>query len=163
MSNPQTSQDTGVIHTSPQRRLRDVLDLAYALLAEHGLSDWQVRFDHARRRAGLCNYTTRTISLSRHYARHATQEHITDTVLHEIAHALVGPQHGHDAVWRQKAREIGCTATRCHTLSFSSAKWMMVCPNGCFAVERHRRKSGLVCASCKQRVNFIPAEEYGQL
>jgi hypothetical protein len=72
---------------------------------------------------------------------------------------LVGPKHGHDAVWRQKAREIGCTANRCHTLSFSAAKWIMQCPNGCFAVERHRRKMGLVCASCKTAVEFVGAQD----
>ena len=75
----------------PKRRLQDVMDLAYRLLAEYGLQNWRVSFDHARRRAGLCNFSTRTISLSRHYAREATLEHITDTILHEIAHALVGP------------------------------------------------------------------------
>ena len=64
----------------------------------------------------------------------ASVDHITDTILHEIAHALVGPRHGHNAIWRQKAREIGCTAMRCHNLTFSAAKWMMMCPNGCFAV-----------------------------
>lgn len=29
-------------------------------------------------------------------------------VKHEIAHALVGPGHDHDTVWRSKARELGC-------------------------------------------------------
>jgi len=163
MSRVQVSDEDALTDQEPTRRLRDVLDLAYRLLADHGLTGWRVNYDHARRRAGLCNFTTRTISLSRHYARQAPLDHITDTILHEIAHALVGPRHGHDAVWRQKAREIGCTAMRCHTLTFSAAKWMMVCPNGCFAVERHRRKSGLACAKCKQRVRFVPAEDYDQL
>ena len=145
--------------TRPRRRLHDVLDLAHSLLAEHGLQNWRIRFDHARRRAGLCNFSKKTISLSRHYAREATMEHITDTILHEIAHALVGPRHGHDAVWRRKARNIGCSAMRCHDLTFTKARWVMTCPNGCFTVERHRRKSGLVCKSCRQNVQFVPAQD----
>ena len=142
---------------SPRRRLQSVLDLAHSLLAEHGLQNWRVSFDHARRRAGLCNFSTKTISLSRHYAREATMEHVTDTILHEIAHALVGPRHGHDAVWRRKAKDIGCSAMRCHNLTFVKARWVMTCPNGCFVVERHRRRSGLICRSCKQNVQFFSA------
>ena len=76
------------------RRLKDVLNLAHSMLAEHGLQNWRISFDHARRRAGSCNFSTKTISLSRHYAREAPLDHIKDTILHEIAHALVGPSHG---------------------------------------------------------------------
>ena len=82
-----------------------------------------------------------------------------DTILHEIAHALVGPSHGHNAIWRRKAREIGCSAMRCHNLTFTKARWIMTCPNGCFAVERYRRKSGLICSSCKHNVEFVPAQD----
>ena len=135
------------------------LELASRLMNEHGLTGWRVKLDHARRRAGQCDFAAQTISLSRHYVRHAESNHIHDTILHEIAHALVGPKHGHDSVWRQKAREIGCTANRCHTLSFSTAKWIMQCPNGCFSVERYRRKTGLVCANCKSAVEFIGAQD----
>jgi predicted SprT family Zn-dependent metalloprotease len=147
--------------TAVTRPLGAAIDLATELMHTHGLVGWRIKLDHARRRAGQCDYSTKTISLSRLYVRHADVDHIRDTILHEIAHALVGPHHGHDAVWRQKAREIGCTASRCHTLSFSRAKWQMRCPNGCFAVERHRRKSGLICASCKAAVEFHLTENVG--
>ena len=103
------------------RPLQAALEMAASLMAAHGLDGWNVKLDHARRRAGQCDYRKREISLSRHYVRHAEESHIRDTILHEIAHALVGPRHGHDAVWRRKAREIGCTATRCHTLTFATA------------------------------------------
>ena len=130
------------------------LSLGHDLFKQYHLDDWRLVLDHARRRAGQCDYRNKTISLSRHYVRHATQDHIKDTLLHEIAHALVGPNHGHDAVWRQKARQIGCTATRCHKLEFAEAKWTMRCPNGCFEVSRHRRKSHMVCAKCKTPVIY---------
>ena len=138
------------------RPLSDTIEMATKLMQEYGLVGWRVKLDHARRRAGQCDYNTKVISLSRLYARNADKNHICDTILHEIAHALVGPNHGHDAVWRQKAREIGCTATRCHTLNFAKARWQMKCPNGCFLIERHRRKFGLICAKCKTPVQFIP-------
>ena len=136
------------------RPLQEALNLASELMVRHGLSDWNVRLDHARRRAGQCDYNNKQITLSRHYVRYADIAHIHDTILHEIAHALVGPRHGHGAVWRRKARAIGCTANRCHTLTFAKAPWIMRCPNGCFEVERHRRKSGLVCMKCGKMVEF---------
>ena len=39
-------------------------DLATGLLAEHGLTDWRVEYDAAKRRAGVCRFSTRTIGLS---------------------------------------------------------------------------------------------------
>jgi predicted SprT family Zn-dependent metalloprotease len=146
-------------HTPVSRPHATALALAEQLMTQHGLSGWRVKLDHARRRAGQCDFSAKTISLSRHYVRHAEADHIRDTILHEIAHALVGVRHGHDAVWRQKAREIGCTANRCHTLTFAEPKWSMRCPNGCFAVERYRRKAGLVCAQCKIGVEFVSIQD----
>lgn len=40
---------------------------------------------------------------------------IEDTVLHEIAHAIVGNKHHHDKVWRDCAQRIGCTGSRLAT------------------------------------------------
>ena len=144
--------------TAVRRPLGSAINLASKLMQAHGLVGWQIKLDHARRRAGQCDYANKTISFSRLYILHADAEHIRDTILHEIAHAIVGPHHGHDAVWQQKAREIGCSATRCHNLSFARAKWVMSCPNGCFSVERHRKKCGLICASCKSVVEFHAAK-----
>ena len=40
---------------------------------------------------------------------------IENTVLHEIAHAIVGAEHHHDRVWRDCAQRIGCTGDRLAT------------------------------------------------
>jgi hypothetical protein len=32
---------------------------------------------------------------------------IKNTILHEIAHAIVGENHGHRQVWQEKAIELG--------------------------------------------------------
>lgn len=137
-----------------ERPLGFVIDLAEGLMRAHGLIDWRLTLDNARRRAGQCDFSKKTISLSRLYISHADLQHIRDTILHEIAHALVGPSHGHNAIWQKKAREIGCSGSRCHTMSFARERWIMKCPNGCFEIKRHRRKSGLICASCKAAVFY---------
>lgn len=160
--NPSQPKKAAPLAPHPEKQLASkqarphgfALELGAQLFAEHGLTDWKLVLDHARRRAGQCDYRAKTISLSRHYVRYAAESHIRDTILHEIAHALVGPRHGHDAVWRQQARAIGCTATRCHTLEFSAARWLMTCPDNCFEVPRHRRKANMVCAKCKKPVIY---------
>lgn len=131
-----------------------VRERAHELMQRHELFGWRFEFDGAKRRAGVCRYTDRTIRMAVEYAHRASPEHIHDTLLHEIAHALVGPGHGHDRVWRECARRIGCTARRCHSFSFTRAKWIARCPRGCFEAERHRRVRGGVCAKCKSRVEY---------
>lgn len=78
------------------------------LMNYHGLTDWNFFFDRAVVRFGLCSYKNKTISLSKTLTELNNWERIKNTMLHEIAHALVGPGHGHDRVWERKALEIGC-------------------------------------------------------
>ena len=46
--------------------LPDVLDLARALMATHGVEDWELGLDRARRRAGQTDHARHRIPLSRH-------------------------------------------------------------------------------------------------
>ena len=41
---------------------------------------------------------------------------LDDTILHEMAHLIVGHGHGHDIVWYEKCREIGCSGAVYHDL-----------------------------------------------
>lgn len=87
------------------------------LMNKHGLTDlgWKFGMDTAKRRFGVCKYRTKSISISIALTRLNPVEQVTDTILHEIAHALVGRGHGHDAVWKAKCVEIGCKPERCYT------------------------------------------------
>lgn len=69
--------------------LAAIADMAKALLATHRLQQWSFQFDNGTKRAGCCQYATQVISLSYEFAKRAPAEEITDTLLHEIAHALV--------------------------------------------------------------------------
>ena len=114
--------------------LREVEELARRLLAEHQVAGrlgrgWTFGFDLAPSRAGVCRYGEKRIALSVSYCRRATRAEVEDTVRHEIAHAIVGPRHNHDAVWRAKAREIGCVGERCHRVQHSIPRWVGEC--GC--------------------------------
>lgn len=123
------------------------------LLREHGLHDWSIVADRAKTRAGVCRFTKRQIGLSAPLTTLHSPDEVLDTILHEIAHALVGPRHGHDAVWRAKAREIGCSGERC--VSSDSPRvpgdWMGRCPAG-HEKARHRAPTRLMsCGECSRR------------
>ena len=89
---------------------------------------WRFRFATATGQAGVCRHDTRTIALSVSFVLQAACDDIRDTLLHEVAHAIVGAGHGHDAVWRTAARRIGCTANHCTTFTHSLKRSVRECP-----------------------------------
>ena len=83
-------------------------------LTEYGLSDWGVRISTADRDKsylGLCSHKDKVIILNGFHIDIHPDAEVQDTILHEIAHAIVGPMHGHDETWANKVYEIGCTNT----------------------------------------------------
>ncbi|MFV0463035.1 MAG: SprT-like domain-containing protein [Nostocoides sp.] len=135
----------------------DALRLARELLGRHGLADWQVRLDRAKTRAGVCRYRERVIGLSGPMTRLHSPQEVRDTILHEIAHALAGPEHGHDEVWKATAASIGCSAQRCVPADVPRpvGTWRGVCPAG-HVVTRHRRPARVQsCSRCSP--GFSPA------
>ncbi|MEU2201291.1 SprT-like domain-containing protein [Isoptericola sp. NPDC019482] len=124
--------------------------LARGLMAEHGLSGWTFRFDGARRRAGLCRYDRREISLSGPLTALYDEGDVREVVLHEIAHALAGARHGHDAVWRATARSIGSTGRRVVREGSPEVEgdWAGVCPAGHRVTRFRRPQRPQACARC---------------
>jgi len=94
----------------------DAKKLAIKLMDKHGLLDtgWHFQFDSAKRRFGVCRYGTKVIGLSLPLTLLNDEARVKNTILHEIAHALVGHAAGHGWVWQRKAMEIGCDGLRCY-------------------------------------------------
>ena len=132
----------------------EVRQLATTLLSEYGLDDWTFKFDRAVRRLGCCYYGTKTISLSEPLARRNDISVIRNTILHEIAHALIGPRAGHGPKWRAMARSIGAKPQACSSESVTvPPKLVAECPRCNTQYGRHRAPSGpRACGSsaCKQ-------------
>lgn len=127
--------------------------MAEGLLREHGLTGWRVELDNAKRRAGVCRFGERVIGLSGPITELHREDEVRDTVLHEIAHALVGPAHGHDRVWRATAMRIGCSGSRCVDSDSPRVlgSWVGTCPAG-HVKDRHRRPERVMsCAVCSPR------------
>jgi len=145
-----------------KERIESIQSLARLLLNQHGLKWWRFRFDHSTRCAGSCNYSDRRITLSFELARIAPDAEILDTLLHEIAHALVGKKHNHDAVWKAKAIEIGCSGERTHQLEFSPPRWYVACENRCWEQTADRCNRHLICRACGGQLIYTPYSTFAQ-
>jgi predicted SprT family Zn-dependent metalloprotease len=147
--------------TNPAMPLREIEAVGNQLMQEHEAKNeletgWNFGFDLAPARAGICRYKEKQISLSVTYCLKATKAEIRNTILHEIAHAIVGPKHGHDAVWKAVAGKIGCTAERCHRVEHTTPRWLGQC--GCgkqWTRQRltQRAKTGL-CPACGDNIQW---------
>ncbi len=97
--------------------LNTAQQMAERLMTEHGIfPEWSFRFDRSKTRHGQARdrivrgRAVKEITMSKFITEKATEDSVKDTILHEIAHVLVGLEHGHDKVWKKKAQAIGSTA-----------------------------------------------------
>ena len=130
--------------------------LAYQLLSKYKLHEWKFKFDHARSRFGCCNFSNKTISISRVLTELNSLAKVKNTLLHEIAHALVGKKHAHGKVWQNKAIEIGCKPKRCYSpdeLKVPLAKYTVSCKNCDKKFQASRQKKGAACLACCKKFN----------
>ena len=130
--------------------------MARELIKEHGLTGWRFEWDNATSRLGLCSYAKRTIQLSRKPTFHRPESDVRLTILHEIAHALVGGRNGHNDVWRAKCYSIGGDGKRCGAVPQEAvaqiAPWVLICPNCNKKSPRHRKTATkYACGACVRR------------
>jgi hypothetical protein len=76
-------------------------------MKQHGLAaEWTFRF-HARWNGNICCHAKKLITIGMPRALGCDISEVRFILSHEIAHALVGPGHDHDDVWRAKDLSIG--------------------------------------------------------
>jgi len=133
--------------------LERVRHWANALLALHLDASWSFDFDRATRRAGLCDFGRKRITVSRHLAQRFDDDTIHQTLLHEVAHALAGPGVGHGPAWLRIARELGYVGGRTHDgpIADDRARWRGSCPGGHEFVRFRRPARELSCGRCSRR------------
>lgn len=123
---------------------------AQALIDLHLDETWSFGFDNARTRAGLCNYTHKRITVSRHLAARFEDDQIHQTLLHEVAHAIAGSRAGHGPRWKAVAADLGYEGGRLHdgAIAEELAPWIGTCPAG-HVMHRYRRPTRPVsCGRC---------------
>lgn len=141
--------------------LLDAKTLATNLMHKHGLitKGWTFKFDNAKRRFGQCHYTYKHISLSKTLVSLNDEARVKNTILHEIAHALVGSNHGHDRVWVACAKSIGCDGNRCYSatnVETPKGNYQAICPS-CghkhYKFKRRRTSRQTSCGVCSSSYN----------
>jgi len=115
-------------------------------------AEWSFAFDNAKKRAGLCDYGKKRITMSRYLAARWEDDEVHQTLLHEVAHAMAGVGAGHGPAWRSVAASIGYVGDRTHTgeTAVELAPWVGTCPAG-HVHYRHRKPTrALSCAKCSR-------------
>jgi len=93
------------------------------------LAKWQVSFDNAKRRAGVCRVSTKEISLSKHHISNNSIDVIKDTILHEFAHAIayeIYSESGHGIHWKKIATRLGAIPRARGHFNVPTAPWLLV-------------------------------------
>lgn len=130
---------------------------------------WDVRVGSALKQLGSCNYGTKIITISLPLANLYGEDHLEDTILHEIAHALAGPQAGHGPAWKSVCRAIGANPDRLANVPPELAKqtyrWEVRCPHCVenrvgYKTSMSRRRGNYICSHCKNTRNENVRIEY---
>ena len=132
--------------------LKELVDLAAIRLKEHGLSDWSFRLAKTKRRLGACKHRQKRIEIAAYYASQNPPESVTDTLLHEIAHAIAGPAAGHGPAWKAVAARLGATPKACDTSPDTIVEpgdWQTTCPACLKTHHRYRRPPTLTGYRCR--------------
>lgn len=128
--------------------------MALGIMGAHGLDGWAFGFDRARRRAGSCDHEGRRITLSAPLTLLYTEPQVSGVVLHEVAHALVGARHRHDALWRRTAARLGADphASLPAGMPAVPAPWVGTCPRcGATRALYGPPRRVVSCGACSRR------------
>jgi predicted SprT family Zn-dependent metalloprotease len=133
----------------------------------NGLTGWHFTWDRAKTRNGATHGHTKTITLSEHFVRANEESVVLNTILHEIAHAMVGTGHGHNEVWRRQFIALGGNGrTRSQHGGNVQHAWTGKCPAGHDAGAFHRAPLRVrSCGKCSPRfsaANLIDWYQHGR-
>jgi predicted SprT family Zn-dependent metalloprotease len=145
-------------------KLEEAKTMAQDLMKKHEISSWVFQFDRAKVRFGACNYRVKIISLSKHLTELNSKDIVKNTILHEIAHALVGKGNNHNKTWKATAKSIGCSAERCYsakTVNIPPKKYTAECLSCKQTFQAQKKRYKAACAlCCKKHNNNKYSEKY---
>jgi hypothetical protein len=147
-------------------------DLAYELLDKYvhvetyACGVWYVSWDDSRARTAECNYTKRTITLSRYWTRNRDRADVEITIRHEIAHVLT-PEwcEAHGDAWAANCATLGIEAKATCDRPIANYKWLATCENcggqdGLFRLGKRAANGGYCCTICVHAEPWRPKTDF---
>jgi hypothetical protein len=144
---------------------REISTLAHSLMIQHGLiaKGWTFKINNNKSRLGVCKRSSnglKQIEVSRVLINASGDRTVLrDVLLHELAHALLPSHHGHDYVWKAKAREIGANPSRVYEGELDKTKvdykYTGTCPK-CdkdYGFSRCLKRS-IACTDCCNKYSY---------
>lgn len=95
-----------------KEKVSEIEELTIELMNKHEVGHFKFKYGRSKTYAGNCSSSNQTIKLNITFVVKNGIERIKNTILHEIAHAIVGIENGHNEVWQAKAKELGVTWTK---------------------------------------------------
>lgn len=148
----------------------DAKRIAAEELAKHGLDTqgWKFVIDTRpkSRRLGQCRYMRREIALTGWYIDKNPDHLVVDTIKHEVAHALTGPGHGHDAKWKESCLIVGALPKACKDLSEGlefPMRWLGECPTCRKQYKAVNKPSGVRLCKCRHEKPAGKALEWSEV
>jgi len=132
--------------------LKELEAIAVRELAKHGLTGWTFGFADTKRRLGVCKYQSKRIEIAHYYALNSPSEVVHDTLLHEIAHALVGPGVRHGAKWKAVAIRLGAKPNACDSspdTAVHPGDWQATCSACKKTAHLYKRPKSLTGYRCR--------------
>lgn len=160
-------QDFSSIEIKGDDELDEFEDEAERVMTQYNLINegWKFAWeDEPKPFLGRCNGTKKIVSLNKRWIKVLPPEEITDVILHEVAHALVGVKQKHNNVWKRKCREIGARPEARSNYTWGSTekdyevykmlnikrylpKWKYKC-DSCGKVNYSNKKKTVSCGNC---------------
>lgn len=135
--------------------------LALDLMWQHGLEGWMFVWGRGVNLLGETCFYNDTIKLSRPMTQNRPEKDVTNTILHEIAHALAGATAGHGPEWKRIALSIGCDGKRQSDVPESQqvkAPLKLVCVKHNHLIRNAHRTSNVsnkLCARDRSALVFV--------
>jgi len=137
-------------------RVQEYLKTAESLLKKYKLDKWNCAVSHnARSWLAKCYYGNKQIVLSKYLLELGSNEEVMDTILHEVAHAIVGPDvEHHGKEWLAKSKELGCSGNLAgHRIAPYLYEAKCSKCNSEFGLDKLRKNKTYFCQPCADREN----------
>lgn len=143
--------------------LKTAAELVRKIMGDFNLEsdDWYFEFSECKTLLGDCHYSKKRIRLSRPFVLLNSEIRVKNTILHEVAHALVGRGFGHSKMWKRKAISIGCSGDRTTNSSDFIApprKYTATCPK-CGRETQAFKRTQVACGLCCKKYSFNKFDE----